>query len=357
MKRERLVSTLGHLLDDTKAQLDKLGSEGITNPFDSIYLLVFQLTMRVVGCREISEDPVLLEQVLHLFEDVESSSTPTAILFPWFPSPAKIKRTVSATKLYLILQKILDDRKRENRTEDDPLQALIDAGDSPREILEFVIGALFAGQLNSGINACYILCYLSLSPEWVSRCRAEITQVAATHATNPAASLEDQIKDIPIEAWESDFPILDLCLKDSIRLHLQGAALRRNISGRPDKLGDEVIDDGSILAYHLADIHMDPNVYAEPEKWDPSRYLPDRAEDKKVPFGWVGWGISRHPCLGMRFAKLESNMILAYFVAKFDFQLTDAGGKALASLPPLDENAHSAVKPTTPVFLKYTQRT
>lgn len=49
-------------------------------------------------------------------------------------------------------------------------------------------------------------------------------------------------------------------------------------------------------------------------------------------------------------------MILAYFLTKFDFELTDSAGNPLAALPPLDENAHSAVKPTTPVFLKYSQR-
>ena len=99
--------------------------------------------------------------------------------------------------------------------------------------------------------------------------------------------------------------------------------MRRNISGRQENLGDEVIDDGAILAYHLADTHMDPEIYAQPcvsrirpffvlvgademlrildsEKWDPSRYLPDREEDKKVTYGWLGWGVARHPCLGMR---------------------------------------------------------
>jgi hypothetical protein len=29
---------------------------------------------------------------------------------------------------------------------------------------------------------------------------------------------------------------------------------------------------------------------------DPSRYLPERAEDKKTPYAWVGWGAGRHPC-------------------------------------------------------------
>lgn len=34
--------------------------------------------------------------------------------------------------------------------------------------------------------------------------------------------------------------------------------------------------------------------------FDPTRFLPDRAEDKKVPHAFLGWGSGRHPCLGMK---------------------------------------------------------
>lgn len=72
-------------MKDTNARLDALGTEGVTNPFDSIYFLVFQLTVRMVGCREIADDPVGLKKFLALFEDVEKSSTMFTILFPWIP--------------------------------------------------------------------------------------------------------------------------------------------------------------------------------------------------------------------------------------------------------------------------------
>ena len=42
---------------------------------------------------------------------------------------------------------------------------------------------------------------------------------------------------------------------------------------------------------------MNPNIYTDPTKWDPGRFLPGRAEDKKVSaHGFVGWGSGRHPC-------------------------------------------------------------
>jgi len=48
--------------------------------------------------------------------------------------------------------------------------------------------------------------------------------------------------------------------------------------------------------YMLNEIMLDPEVYADPMKWDAGRHLPERAEDKKMPFAFPGWGAGRHPC-------------------------------------------------------------
>ena len=61
--------------------------------------------------------------------------------------------------------------------------------------------------------------------------------------------------------------------------------------------------------------------------------------------------------MGMRFAKLEQNIILAFFLAMFDFELTDKVGNPVKETPPVDFNAPSAVKANPRVYLKYSRRT
>lgn len=97
-------------------------------------------------------------------------------------------------------------------------------------------------------------------------------------------------------------------------------------------------------------------MYSDPEKWDPSRYLAPRAEDKKVSHAYVGWGLGRHPCLGMRFAKLEIFIIVSLFVAMLDFELADEKGNPMEAWPRVDRNDHAAKKPKIPVRLKYALR-
>lgn len=62
------------------------------------------------------------------------------------------------------------------------------------------------------------------------------------------------------------------------------------------------------MTYHFGDVHMNEEVYTDPEKWDPDRFGEGREEDKKVPFGFIGWGVGRHPCLGMKVSFEDSEV-------------------------------------------------
>lgn len=58
----------------------------------------------------------------------------------------------------------------------------------------------------------------------------------------------------------------------------------------------------------------------------------------------------------LQFAKLEQNIIGAYFLARFDYEVVDAKGAPIAELPPLDRNVHSTGKPPVRSYLRYWKR-
>lgn len=64
------------------------------------------------------------------------------------------------------------------------------------------------------------------------------------------------------------------------------------------------IPKGDFLAYNASDVHMNEDIYADPEKWDPARFEAGREEDKKAHFGFVGWGIGRLNLLCRAFVKV-----------------------------------------------------
>ncbi|KAF2859726.1 hypothetical protein K470DRAFT_218461, partial [Piedraia hortae CBS 480.64] len=163
LKGDRIRKGLPMLLNDAKLGMDALAADpkGITDPFESIYRLVFQFTMRTVACWEIADDPVLMDEVLQLYETIEETATPFSIMYPWLLVPAKARRLYAGAKLYRTFGRVVNERRKTGTRYDDALQYLLDQGDGIKDIIGFVLAALFAGQLNSGINAAWMLLYLS----------------------------------------------------------------------------------------------------------------------------------------------------------------------------------------------------
>ena len=125
------------LLADTKARLDDIVSapNGVIDPFDKVYKIVFQLTMRTVGCNDIANDPQLLFKTLRQYETIEKSATPTGVIFPWLPTPAKLKRTIAGGSLYMTFRRIVNERKKTGKRDNDALQFMIDQGDDVTSII------------------------------------------------------------------------------------------------------------------------------------------------------------------------------------------------------------------------------
>jgi cytochrome P450 len=187
-------------------------------------------------------------------------------------------------------------------------------------------------------SACWVLIHLAIHPEWKEKCKKEIQDLIACHVgDSPSpATLHEKLAAIPLSAWEDELPVLDACTRESQRIVLSGTMLRRNIR-REVKINEQVVKRGDFLAYPLGDVHLNPEYYPEPYKYDPGRWLrPDPIPNTAYPF--VGWGAGRHPCAGMRVAKLEIKLISAIFLTRYEFDLVDENGKFPDPLPVPDRN-------------------
>jgi sterol 14-demethylase len=125
MKRD-IHSRLNELLEDPT---------GTTDPFDSIYSLVFKLTMRTVGCNDVADDPEQLQAIMRHYEVMDKSFTPIVVYFPWLPTIQGLQRKVAGAKIYMALKRIVDNRRKTGVRGDDPLQYLMDQGDNMTQII------------------------------------------------------------------------------------------------------------------------------------------------------------------------------------------------------------------------------
>lgn len=158
--------------------------------------------------------------------------------------------------------------------------------------------------MNTGMNAAWLPVFLSMTKDWKAKVVAEIDGVISRHRKFPDQKPSAVLGTLSLDVWQTEFPILvDLCLRESVRLTIRGAPVRKNdtgsdvfLDGNDSEKNTEVIPDGSYATFLLDLVHFNPQIYPEPLRFDPGRYEPDRAEDKKVPYAFIGWGVGRHPC-------------------------------------------------------------
>lgn len=97
---------------------------------------------------------------------------------------------------------------------------------------------------------------------------------------------------VPATAWEEELPIIDLVIRETIRLIVTGVAMRRNVQ-EDIVLEGKKIERGAFMLYPLQSVHFDPEVYSDPYKFDPGRFQEGREEDRKVHFAYLGWGVGK----------------------------------------------------------------
>ena len=138
--------------------------------------------------------------------------------------------------------------------------------------------------------ACWALVYLSFHDEWKAKAKAEVDALVNKHTTNSSNEpLHGRLGSIHVSAWEDEMPILDLIIRETVRISLTSTVLRRNILEGVTFSGG-LVKPGDFVAYSLADVHLNPEIYSRPHEFDPARFTPGREEDKKGTYSYLGWG-------------------------------------------------------------------
>jgi len=87
-------------------------------------------------------------------------------------------------------------------------------------------------------------------------------------------------------------PSLDLVIRETLRLTMNGTLLRRNILEDLEIMSKR-LPKGHFLAYPLSDAHLNPDIYENPTEFDPTRFMPGREEDKRQTYAYLGWGAGK----------------------------------------------------------------
>jgi retinoid hydroxylase len=201
-----------------------------------------------------------------------------------------------------------------------PVEQIID------EVIQLVSGAHFT----IAHALTWAIVELAAKPNLRANLREELQQVAGSETLNLGHLRE--------------LNQMNYFIKEIERVYSPaGAFIPRGVMKEVEYAGYSIPPGWGILVAQVL-THQSPTLFANPKEFDPSRFAPPREEDKKDPYGLIGFGSGPHICIGMEFGKMEMKIVLAKLLREFDWSITPNYSDILPIRVPLRlENKFRAV--------------
>ena len=183
---------------------------------------------------------------------------------------------------------------------------------SDTDIVNHMIFLMMAAHDTSTSTATTMIYYLAANPEWQQRCRDE----------------SDRLGDGPVDIESLEkLETLDLVMNESIRMVTPVQWAMRQAVRDTELLGHYIPKGTNVIAYPGLN-HRLPEIWTDPEKFDPDRFAEPRNEHKRHRYAFTPFGGGSHKCIGMMFGQLEVKTILHRLLRKYSLELPRPDYKA-----------------------------
>jgi len=217
------------------------------------------------------------------------------VLRDWLMQQVPVRRGSSGDDFFTTLCKLSQDPENDMSTDD---------------MIDHTVLLLFAAHDTTTSTASSLFSVLCDQPEWQQRLRDEINGLNKNQLT---MNDFDQL------------PLMDQFFKEVLRRYPPIFVVLRRCINAFDYKGIH-IPANTMTNVNINALHHHPDYWAEPFKFDPARFSPERAEHKKDMFQYLPFGGGAHKCLGVNFAEIQTKILLFHMLKNYQIS-TKVGRK------------------------------
>jgi cytochrome P450 len=233
------------------------------------------------------------------------------------PTPGNVRFQRARTGLRAIVARIIENYRRNSEDHGDLLSMLIQARDeesgalmSPEQLSDEIMALLVAGTETATSTLSWLFFEITRNPEIYDKIRTEVDSIIGDGSVS-----YDSLRDLQYT---------NNCLYESLRLYTPNWIIMRQAAEAVEFPGGR-LPKGCELLYSPTAMHRDPNLFPNPEHFDPGRW------DQSAPKGsFIPFGAGRHKCIGDYFAMAEMMTIVATIFQKW--RLTPIDGQNVKML-------------------------
>jgi sterol 14alpha-demethylase len=259
------------------------------------------------------------------------------VLPPNLPLPRFRRRDRAREALVEMIRPILAERRARPAGSEDFIQVLADDpslrnGDGGDELLVgMALCTIFTGYITTAAQMAWTLVLLLQHPDYLERVVAELDEQRAGLSTFPA---------------HARLPRLDRAVKEAVRLRPVMSHYART-NAEEYELDGFRMPKGWLTMLCPPVAHRLPHVFADPDRYDPDRFGPARAEDRQ-PNALIGFSGGFYRCPGSGFGTAEIKVALGLLLEQFAVELVDSDPPAAFDL--------GVMRPASPCRIRVERR-
>lgn len=305
-------------VDDYEQRLDALAASQASFSLDAA---MSHLTADVIT-RTIFSTPLESGTSREVFEDFSAFERRVASIDvrrllmdkPWapIPQPDDVRRACQRIRQHLAA---MLDKRLATEGLDDIAGAVLEAKDLDtgkgftREEIIDQLGVFFlAGHETTASSLTWAFFLLSQQPDAVRRMREEVDRV---------------VGDGPVQLEHTKRLVyVRNMFRETLRLYPPITFIPR-VALQDTTIGGRRVKRGTMIMIAPWAMHRHEILWKNPDRFDPDRFLAER-EHEITPGSYIPFGLGPRVCVGAAFATIETALILARLVRRYDFETIDA---------------------------------
>jgi sterol 14alpha-demethylase len=274
-------------------------------------------------------------QFEQLYRDLAAGLDP--MLPGWLPIPRYRRRDRARAELRRIFGAFLERRRRDPDPPDDFFKRLLAMrlpdGSSPsaEDLTNLVTLMIFGSHDTSASALTWTLIHMLQNRSYLRRVVEQRDDVMRGEEAIGAEALRS-------------CDLLDAALKETERLHPVPAVLMRVVA-KTVRVGGYEVPKGWLMMVSPAVSHRLPELFADPNTYNPDRFL---SGGNNLHQHLIGFGGGVHHCWGRHFAQTEIKILLVLLLGRYDLELVTPD--------PQTDNLQFSRHPLQPCMVRYTRR-
>ncbi|MFT4623217.1 MAG: cytochrome P450 [Myxococcota bacterium] len=324
-KRPNLVGFAAAMQKEADAQVDSW-TEAVDQPV-AVDEAMMAVTLRIATATLFGADlGEAREAVVHTALGDVLSTFLGLVTAPWpwpdkVPTPSARRHQAAVRAMEEVVDGLIAERRAAGGGGDDLLGMLMSATGEDGEALTDeqlraeTITMLLAGHETTANALTWTFSLLGRHPSVSRRLHAEVTEVLGDRA--------------PCVADLRRLPLTDAVLREAMRLYPPAWVVSR-ATVQDETIAGAHVPAGSYVFSCVYALHRDPEVFSDPEGFDPDRWLDGRTQGNPR-LSWMPFGAGQHKCIGEHFAMMEAVILLATVTRSLHLELVP--GQALEMDP------------------------